>query len=147
MTTATDNHDQGRPNAADDGSSIDPNVGEAAERLARRPWPATPLRGLEISFEFFPTATPEGAARLERCAAELASLRPTFASVTYGAGGSTQERTFRSLEAVLDGGSVPAAAHLTCVGKSKAQVNDIVDQYVDMGVDHIVALRGDPPEG
>ena len=122
-----------------------PHVGEAAERLARRPWPATPLRGLEVSFEFFPTATPEAADRLDACAAELAPLQPTFASVTYGAGGTSQDRTINTLTRLRDKTSLPLAGHLTTVSASRAETLAVVDAYLDLGVRHIVALRGDEP--
>ena len=122
-------------------------VDETADRLDRRPWPATPLRpGLEVSFEFFPPATPAGERSLERTVAELAPLHPRFASVTYGAGGSTQERTIATVEQLV-GAGVRTGAHLTCVGKSRDQVDEVVDRYLATGVEHIVALRGDPPEG
>lgn len=125
--------------------TTDPNIDDAADRLARRPWPATPLRGLEISFEFFPTATEDGAARLDRCAEELEPLRPRFASVTYGAGGSNQDRTLATLERLADRTSLPLAGHLTTVGASKDQTLQVVEAYLERGIRHIVALRGDPP--
>lgn len=122
---------------------------ETAGRLDRRPWPPfTPLRAdLDLSFELFPPATPAGMDTVQACVDQLAGLSPRFVSVTYGAGGSTQDRTFTSLDTILRDTSVPAAAHLTCVGKSRADVDAIVDRYVEMGVSRIVALRGDPPEG
>jgi methylenetetrahydrofolate reductase (NADPH) len=126
-------------------SNDSPHVGEAAERLARRPWPATPLRGLEVSFEFFPTATPEAADRLDACAAELAPLTPTFASVTYGAGGTSQDRTINTLKRLQDSTSLPLAGHLTTVSASKDDTLAMVDTYLNLGVRHIVALRGDEP--
>lgn len=120
-------------------------VGDAADRLARRPWPATPLRpGLEVSFEFFPTTTPEGGNRLSACVDELQALDPTFVSVTYGAGGSSQDRTLKTLESLGRSG-LNLAGHLTTVGASKAETLAVVDTYLDMGVTHIVALRGDQP--
>ncbi len=121
-------------------------VGEAAERLARRPWPATPLRPeLEVSFEFFPTATPEGAARLDHCASELAPLGPSFVSVTYGAGGSSQDRTIKTLTQLKSATSLELAGHLTTVSASREETLEMVDRYLDLGVTHIVALRGDQP--
>ncbi len=131
-----------------DGSAGDgnPHIGEAAERLARRPWPATPLRpGLEVSFEFFPTATPEGADRLIDCATELAPLGPKFASVTYGAGGTSQDRTLNTLTNLQNNTEIDLAGHLTTVGASKGQTLDMVDSYAELGISHIVALRGDQP--
>ncbi len=122
-----------------------PDIDHAADRLARRPWPATPLRGLEVSFEFFPTATEDGTARLDRCVEELEPLRPRFASVTYGAGGSNQDRTLATLKRLRERTSLPLAGHLTTVGASKEQTLAVVDAYLELGIDHIVALRGDPP--
>lgn len=132
---------------AHDPNPLDHGVDETAGRLRRRPWPATPLRPeLDVSFEFFPPATPAGASSLDLTVADLAPFRPRFASVTYGAGGSTQERTIATVERLVDAG-VPTAAHLTCVGKSRTEVDDVVEHYLAAGVEHIVALRGDPPEG
>ncbi|MGB5756300.1 MAG: methylenetetrahydrofolate reductase [NAD(P)H] [Acidimicrobiales bacterium] len=131
-----------------DGHRYDPpvDVDEAAERLARRPWPATPLRPeLEVSFEFFPTATPEGAARLNECAHELAPLEPSFVSVTYGAGGTSQDRTIRTLTELKTATSLDLAGHLTTVSASRGETLEMVDRYLELGVTHIVALRGDQP--
>ena len=125
---------------------VDPNVDEASERLARRPWPATPLRGeLSVSFEFFPAATPVGLDRLLDTAQHLAPLAPRFISVTFGAGGTDQDRTLRALEALGNRTDLSLAGHLTTVGLSRGQTLDVVDAYLDLGVRHIVALRGDPP--
>lgn len=121
------------------------HIGEAADRLARRPWPATPLRGLEVSFEFFPTATPEGAERLGQCATELAPLGPRFASVTYGAGGTSQDRTLNTLADLRNKTSLELAGHLTTVSASRGETLEMVDKYLELGVSHIVALRGDQP--
>ena len=130
------------PNADD----RDPNVGEAAERLARRPWPVVRLRSdLDVSFEFFPAATPQGLDRLLATADQLAPLGPRFVSVTYGAGGTNQDRTLRALDRLRHETDLNLAGHLTTVGTSRAQTLDVVDAYVDNGVSHIVALRGDPP--
>ena len=87
-----------------------------AERLARRPWPAQPIRpDVNVSFEFFPANSAEGADKLLSCAAELASLGPEFVSVTYGAGGTTQDRTHSTICDISSVTSVPVAGHLTCV--------------------------------
>ena len=127
---------------------IDPGHDETAERLARRPWPTTPIRpGIGVSFEFFPPATADGHKALARCAEELAPLGPRFVSVTYGAGGTTQDRTHAAVEALVARRDVDVAGHLTCVGATKPQVGDVVDAYLETGVRHIVALRGDAPEG
>lgn len=132
-------------------TSIDGNIDgieEAGERLARRPWPTTPIRsGIEVSFEFFPPATDAGAATLARCADELAPLGPNFVSVTYGAGGTTQDRTHQAVSRLARETELNVAGHLTCVGATKDQVGEVIDDYVSAGVSHIVALRGDAPEG
>lgn len=128
-----------------DTASKNQHIDEAADRLARRPWPARPLRGLEVSFEFFPTTTTEATERLDNCVSELAPLRPTFASVTYGAGGSSQERTIKTLARLRASSPLTLAGHLTTVGASRTQTLDVVETYLAMGVRHIVALRGDQP--
>ncbi len=122
------------------------DLGDAAERLARRPWPAIPLRAeLEVSFEFFPPNSEEATDRLVGCAAELDRLGPSFASVTYGAGGSNRDRTLDTLDRLIAGTTLRLAGHLTTVAASKDETLAMVDRYRDRGVDHIVALRGDPP--
>lgn len=98
----------------------------------------------KISFEFFPAKTEKGAAKLLQTAQTLAGLDPKFMSVTYGAGGSTQERTLKTLRDMVGLVSVPMAGHLTCVDASKGEVDDVARAYWDSGVRHIVALRGDP---
>jgi methylenetetrahydrofolate reductase (NADPH) len=129
---------------SDDRSHLD----ETAERLARRPWPATPLRpGVRVSFEFFPPASDAGEARLARCADQLAPLGPDFVSVTYGAGGTTRDRTQNAVESLRSATALNVAGHLTCVGATKSEIAGVVDDYLASGVRHIVALRGDPPEG
>jgi methylenetetrahydrofolate reductase (NADPH) len=77
----------------------------------------------------------------------LAPLDPAFVSVTYGAGGSTRERTHRTVKRILDETSLKPAAHLTCVGASRAEVDEVIREYWETGVRHIVSLRGDPPPG
>jgi len=122
--------------------------GETAARLARRPWPATPLRpDINVSFEFFPPATATGEANLAACAAQLAPLAPRFVSVTYGAGGTTQERTQAAVSRLAAETDLSVAGHLTCVGATQSEVGEVIDAYLDTGVRHIVALRGDAPEG
>jgi methylenetetrahydrofolate reductase (NADPH) len=98
------------------------------------------------SFEFFPPNTDEGAEKLAQTAAQLAQLKPKFFSVTYGAGGSTQART---LKAVLDlrAAGHAAAPHISCIGSTRAGLRDILQQYKDNGIRHLVALRGDLPSG
>ncbi|WP_193369155.1 methylenetetrahydrofolate reductase [NAD(P)H] [Pelagibius marinus] len=100
-----------------------------------------------FSFEFFPPATPAAEARFHEAATKLAALAPDFVSVTYGAGGTTQERTFKAIDWVRQGTELEPAAHLTCVGASRAQIDAIAEQYWEAGIRRIVALRGDAPQG
>lgn len=102
---------------------------------------------ISISFEFFPPKTPEMEKSLWDAILKLEKLSPEFVSVTYGAGGSTRERTHNTVKKILKETSLTPAAHLTCVGASKQEIDDIAKNYWDMGVKHIVALRGDLPEG
>ena len=102
---------------------------------------------LKISFEFFPPKTPEAEAGLWRAVAALAPLGPRFVSVTYGAGGSTRERTHATVERIRRETTLEPAAHLTCVGASRADIDDVARRYWQAGIRHVVALRGDPPAG
>ena len=100
---------------------------------------------IRVSFEFFPPKTEAMEAQLWDAIGALAPLDPAFVSVTYGAGGSTRERTHATVaRLVRETGLVPAA-HLTCVGASRGEIDEIADRYWEAGVRHIVALRGDPP--
>jgi methylenetetrahydrofolate reductase (NADPH) len=100
-----------------------------------------------ISFEFFPPKTEEMERSLWDTINRLAPLAPNFVSVTYGAGGSTRERTHSTITRILSETDLTPAAHLTCVGAARGEIDEIVDRYHDVGVRHIVALRGDPPGG
>jgi methylenetetrahydrofolate reductase (NADPH) len=100
-----------------------------------------------ISFEFFPPKTEEMERSLWDTINRLAPLAPTFVSVTYGAGGSTRERTHSTITRILSETHLTPAAHLTCVGATRGEIDEIVDRYHEVGVRHIVALRGDPPGG
>jgi methylenetetrahydrofolate reductase (NADPH) len=100
-----------------------------------------------VSFEFFPPKTPEMEETLWRAVKRLEPLAPKFVSVTYGAGGSTRERTHRTVHRILTETTLVPAAHLTCAEASRDEVNAVADSYWEMGVRHIVALRGDPPAG
>jgi methylenetetrahydrofolate reductase (NADPH) len=100
-----------------------------------------------VSYEFFPPKTAKMEKALWTCVDALAPLSPDFVSVTYGAGGSTRERTFNVVKELVQKRGISAAAHLTCVGASQSDIDQIADEYWDAGVKHIVALRGDPPEG
>jgi methylenetetrahydrofolate reductase (NADPH) len=108
--------------------------------------PAQP-RLPNISFEFFPPKTEEMERSLWETITRLAPLNPNFVSVTYGAGGSTRERTHSTITRLLNETALVPAAHLTCVNASKGDIDDVVAQYHDVGVRHIVALRGDPTTG
>lgn len=102
---------------------------------------------IEVSFEFFPPKTEKMQEKLWTAIERLAPLKPNFVSVTYGAGGSTRERTHDTLVRIQEETDLVAAAHLTCVGASRGEVDDVARRYWDAGVKHIVALRGDPPGG
>jgi len=101
---------------------------------------------LPLSFEFFPPKTPEGAAKLRAARQALYAHKPEFCSVTFGAGGSTQEGTFGTVKEILDEG-VAAACHFSCVGATKATVRKQLAELRAMGVKRLVALRGDLPSG
>ena len=105
------------------------------------------MSGLQVSFEFFPPKTPEMEDNLWRAIKRLEPLGPRFVSVTYGAGGSTRERTHRTVKRILAETPLVPAAHLTCVAATSAEVDQVARDYWNAGVRHIVALRGDPPGG
>ena len=100
-----------------------------------------------MSFEFFPPKTPEMEETLWAAIRRLEPLNPAFVSVTYGAGGATRDRTHRTVKRILDETSLVPAAHLTCVGAAREEVDAVIADYWAAGVRHIVALRGDPPGG
>ncbi|MDX9885953.1 methylenetetrahydrofolate reductase [NAD(P)H] [Thauera sp.] len=100
----------------------------------------------EISIEFFPPTTAEGAEKLRITRDKLAALRPSFFSVTYGAGGSTRERTFTTVQEIAAAGFA-AAPHLSCVGSTRNSIREILQEYTEAGIGRIVALRGDLPSG
>jgi methylenetetrahydrofolate reductase (NADPH) len=102
---------------------------------------------IDVSFEFFPPKNEKMEDALWTCVRRLEPLGPEFVSVTYGAGGSTRERTHNTVARLVTETGLKPAAHLTCVGATKAEVNDVVRGYWAAGVRHIVALRGDPPAG
>ena len=101
----------------------------------------------QVSFEFFPPKTNVMEERFWDSVQKLAPLHPRFVSVTYGAGGTTRERTLRMVSQIQSQTGVNAAAHLTCVGASRAEVDAVVRGYKEAGITRIVAVRGDPPEG
>ena len=99
----------------------------------------------DVSFEFFPPKTEKMEQTLWNSVVTLEPLNPRFVSVTYGAGGSTRERTHATVARIVKETQIPAAAHLTCVGASKSEIAEVAQSYWEAGVRHIVALRGDPP--
>src|SRR5690606_10737153 len=112
-------------------------IAEAAERLGRP----------RVSFEFFPPKTEALEAQLWDSIRKLEPLNPSFVSVTYGAGGSTRDRTHRTVARIVEETALKPAAHLTCVGASRDEIDSVLRDYWSAGVRHIVALRGDPPGG
>ncbi|MCA9243980.1 MAG: methylenetetrahydrofolate reductase [NAD(P)H] [Phycisphaerales bacterium] len=100
-----------------------------------------------ISFEFFPPKDDAGFAGLMTTLGSLRELRPTYVSVTYGAGGSTRARTLDVVKRVKRDFGIEAMAHLTCVGASRAELGEVLDQLADAGIENVLALRGDPPKG
>lgn len=100
---------------------------------------------VNVSFEFFPPKSDEAEANLWKAIRRLEPLNPAFVSVTYGAGGSTRERTHRTVQRIITETRLRPAAHLTCVEASRAEVDEVIEGHKSIGVDHIVALRGDPP--
>ena len=102
---------------------------------------------VNVSFEFFPPKSDEAEANLWSAIRRLEPLNPAFVSVTYGAGGSTRERTHRTVQLIISETTLRPAAHLTCVEASRDEVDEVIEGYKAIGVDHIVALRGDPPGG
>src|SRR5688572_10379143 len=101
-----------------------------------------------ISFEFFPPKTDEGdRALLEKTIPALMRLRPDYCSVTYGAGGTTRDKTLTIVDRIQREHNLPAMMHLTCVGSTAQQIGDILDQAKAKGIKNILALRGDPPAG
>jgi methylenetetrahydrofolate reductase (NADPH) len=119
---------------------LDDNARASRQVAEKRP-------DLQISFEFFPPKTDVMEERFWDSVHKLAPLHPRFVSVTYGAGGTTRERTLRMVSRIKNDTGVDAAAHLTCVGATRDEVDAVVRGYQAAGISRIVALRGDPPEG
>jgi methylenetetrahydrofolate reductase (NADPH) len=118
---------------------------EEAQRALAAPLFADVAGDIAVSFEFFPPKTDKMAETLWQSVETLAPLNPRFVSVTYGAGGSTRERTHATVERIARETSIPAAAHLTCVEASREEIDAVAAAYWQAGVRHIVALRGDMP--
>ena len=104
-------------------------------------------RGIRLSFEFFPPKTEAMERTLWDAVARLAPLNPSFFSVTYGAGGSTRQRTHDTVVSLKERTGIDPAAHLTCVAATQGEIDDVARAYWDAGIRHVVALRGDPPGG
>lgn len=100
-----------------------------------------------VSFEFFPPKTPDGVEQLYRTVEELRPCRPSFVSVTYGAGGSTRDRTIELVSRIQRDLGMATMAHLTCVGSSRDEIGEVLKRLVDAGIQNVLALRGDPPKG
>lgn len=100
----------------------------------------------ELSFEFFPPHTEKGIANLAQVRTKLATFQPEFFSVTFGAGGSTQDGTYEAVKSMIDAGS-EAAPHITCIGCTKGYIRSIIQSYIELGVKRLVVLRGDLPGG
>ena len=100
-----------------------------------------------FSFEFFPPRTREGAEQLYKTMVDLVLLRPSYVSVTYGAGGSTRELTHGLIIRIREHTGLTVVSHMTCVGSTKADIGEILREYREHGIDDIMALRGDPPKG
>ncbi|ESQ92412.1 methylenetetrahydrofolate reductase [NAD(P)H] [Asticcacaulis benevestitus] len=125
--------------------SLNPNLTSDLAPIARSL--AGGGQNLKVSFEFFPPKSEEMETTLWESIRRLAPLNPEFVSVTYGAGGSTRERTHRTVKRILDETHLKPAAHLTCVDASRDEVDEVIRGYWEAGVRHIVSLRGDPPTG
>ncbi|WP_019959726.1 methylenetetrahydrofolate reductase [NAD(P)H] [Woodsholea maritima] len=109
--------------------------------------PGELTQNLNVSYEFFPPKTDEMEERLWESIRRLEVMGPRFVSVTYGAGGSTRDRTHRTVRRIVEETQLKPAAHLTCVSATREEVDEVIREYWDAGVRHIVALRGDPPQG
>jgi len=121
------------------------NVAPSIDRLAR-PLFEDVAGDIDVSFEFFPPKTEKMEETLWESVKTLEPLAPRFVSVTYGAGGSTRARTHATVERIARETSLAPAAHLTCVGASRSEIDAVAREYWNAGIRHIVALRGDPPE-
>jgi methylenetetrahydrofolate reductase (NADPH) len=120
-------------------------MASAANRASR--WSNAISRRIQVSFEFFPPRTEEMEKSLWEAISRLAPLAPNFVSVTYGAGGSTRERTHATVKRILDETALVPAAHLTCVDATRDEIDVVTRNYRAIGVRHVVALRGDPSGG
>jgi len=101
---------------------------------------------MNISFEFFPARTEHGEKALNEVQKELSAIKPEFFSVTFGALGSSQDATFETITNLLNNSNIPIAPHLTCVGIKKSQATDLLDKYIELGVNRVMVLKGDAPK-
>jgi len=101
---------------------------------------------MNISFEFFPARTEHGKKALNEVQKELSAIKPEFFSVTFGALGSSQDATFETITNLLNNSNIPIAPHLTCAGIKKSQATDLLDKYIELGVNRVMVLKGDPPK-
>jgi methylenetetrahydrofolate reductase (NADPH) len=124
---------------------MSPDTGPLPAGTPAGEFPARKLSRLAVSFEFFPPRTEAMAETLWSSVQRLAPLRPAFMSVTYGAGGSTRQRTHETVVRIKRETGVEPAAHLTCVAATRDEIDEVARSYWDAGIRHIVALRGDPP--
>ena len=104
-------------------------------------------KNIQVSFEFFPAKTEEGTEKLIRTAQKLSEASPEFFSVTYGAGGSTRDKTQGTVSQIIRNTGIPTAPHLSCVGDTKESLRELLNSYREAGINRIVALRGDLPSG
>jgi len=100
---------------------------------------------MNISFEFFPARTEHGKKALNEVQKKLSAIKPEFFSVTFGALGSSQDATFETITNLLNNTNIPIAPHLTCAGIKKSQATDLLDKYIELGVNRVMVLKGDPP--
>jgi len=128
---------------------MSPDTGPLASPFsaANAEFPARAPQRLKVSFEFFPPKTETMEKTLWEAVTRLTPLRPSFFSVTYGAGGSTRQRTHDTVVRLKKETGIEPAAHLTCVAATQGEIDDVARAYWDAGIRHIVALRGDPPSG
>ena len=126
---------------------MSPDTGPLSHAAPVAEFPARAPRKLAVSFEFFPPKTEAMEQTLWGAVERLAPLKPAFFSVTYGAGGSTRQRTHETVVRIKRETGVDPAAHLTCVGATKEEIDEVARDYWNAGIRHIVALRGDPPSG
>lgn len=126
--------------------TVEAEIQPTVERLSMLALRFSGMEGLGVSFEFFPPKTEGMEQTLWKSILRLAPIGPNFVSVTYGAGGSTRDRTHATVRRILEETTLTPAAHLTCVAATRDEVDDVARAYWEAGVRHIVALRGDPPE-